>query len=140
MSVFGTVTISQTTPGTTNGVTPVPTTSGGWSVLNATSGDGSTALTNSAQTIKGSAGQLGGWYIYNPNAVVCYVNFYNATSPSVGTTSPLMLLAIPPAAAANLELAMGIAFGTAITVAAVMTTAGGTTAPTTSLEANFWYK
>ncbi len=140
MSVFGTVTISQTTPGTTNGVTPVPTTSGGWSVLNATSGDGSTALTNSGQTIKGSAGQLGGWYIYNPNAVVCYVCLYNNASPTVGATNPLMLLAIPPAAAANLELSMGIAFSTAITVAAVMTTAGGTTAPTTALEANFWYK
>lgn len=122
--------------------TPTPGTTGGWSVFNATSGDGSTALTNSAQAVKGSQGTLGGWYVYNPNAVACYVVIYNviAASVVVGTTNPAMILTIPATSAANLELTNGIQFGTAIAVAAVMTTAGGNTAPTTALEANFWYK
>lgn len=122
--------------------TPTPGTTGGWSILNATSGDGSTALTNSAQVIKGSQGTLGGWYIYNPNAVACYVPIYNvaAASVTVGTTNPAMILTIPATSAANLELTNGLQFGTAMSVAAVMTTAGGNTAPTTALEANFWWK
>ncbi len=122
--------------------TPVPTTSGGWSVFNATSGDGSTALTNSAQVIKGSAGQLGGWYIYNPNVVVSYVPIYNvaAASVTVGTTNPLMVLAIPALSAANLEVVMGIAFSNAGFSCAATTTAAGNTAPATALDANFWYK
>jgi hypothetical protein len=122
--------------------TPVPTTSGGWSVFNATSGDGSTALTNTAQAIKASAGQLGGWYIYNPNSVAAYVPIYNvaAASVTVGTTNPLMVLTIPALSAANLELVMGIAFSNAGFSCAAATTAAGNTALTTALEANFWYK
>ena len=123
--------------------TSLPHTAGGWLTFNATSGDGSTALTNSAQAIKASAGQLGGWYIYNPNSVVAYVILYNtaAASVTVGTTNPKMVLAIPATAAANIEISNGIEFTNAgFSAAAVMTTAGGNTAPTVALEANFLYK
>lgn len=155
LTVDGTVAVSGTVAVTDNSgsltvdapvgtpvfVTSTPSTSGGWSVFNATSGDGSTALTSTAQQIKGTAGTLGGWYIYNPNSSAVYVPIYNVVSASVtvGTTNPAMVLAIPATSAANLELANGIQFGTAISIAAA-TTAAGNTAPGTALEANFFYK
>lgn len=122
-------------------VTVQPHTAGGWDTANMTSGDTFTALTNTAQAVKASAGKLGGWYIYNPNSTVAYVIVYNVASGSVtvGTTTPKLVLAIPATSAANLELVNGITFDTAIAVAAT-TTGGGSTAPSTALEANFWYK
>lgn len=113
----------------------------GWDTKNCTSGDGSTALTNTAQAIKATAGKLGGWYIYNPNSSAAYVPIYNvaAASVTVGTTNPQMVLTIPASSAANLEMVNGIAFDTAISVAAA-TTAAGNGAPTSALEANFFYK
>ncbi len=122
-------------------VTIQPHTAGGWDVKNCTSGDGSTALTNTAQAIKASAGKLGGWYIYNPNSSAAYVPIYNVASGSVtvGTTNPLMVLCIPATSAANLEMVNGITFDTAISAAAA-TTGAGNTAPSTALDANFFYK
>jgi hypothetical protein len=122
-------------------VTVQPHTAGGWDTFMATSGDSSTALTNSAQAIKASAGKLGGWYIYNPNSSAAYVVVYNVASGSVtvGTTAAKWIMAIPATSAANLEMVNGITFDTAIAVAAT-TTATGNTAPSTALEANFLYK
>lgn len=122
-------------------VTVEPHTAGGWDVFMASSSDGSTALTNTAQAVKASAGKLGGWYIYNPNATAAYVSIYDVASGSVtvGTTNPKMSLCIPATSAANLELVNGISFGTAISVAAT-TTGPGNTAPAAALEANFWFK
>ena len=122
--------------------TPTPSANGGLSTMNASSSDGGTALTSTAQAIKASAGNLYGYYIYNPNTVPIYVQFYNTASGSVtvGTTNPLFMLTIPAGSAANLMFTMGVAFSTAISWAAVMTTAGGNTAPTTGLDAVAWYK
>jgi hypothetical protein len=122
-------------------VTVQPHTAGGWDVKNCTSGDGSTALTNGAQAIKASAGKLGGWFIYNPNASAAYVPIYNVASGSVtvGTTNPLMVLTIPATSAANLEMVNGLTFDTAISAAAA-TTAAGNSALGTALEANFFFK
>lgn len=123
-------------------VTVEPHTAGGCLVANMTSGDTFTALTNSAQVIKASAGQLYGWYIYNPNATAMYVNIYNvaAASVTVGTTTPLMNIVIPPTSAANILGAVGIEFTNAGFSASATTTGGGNTAPGTALEANFFYK
>lgn len=122
-------------------VTIQPHTTGGWDVVSCTSGDTLTALTNTAQAVKASAGKLGGWYIYNPNATAMYVIIYNIASGSVtvGTSTPKMVLCIPATSGANVELVNGITFDTAIAVAAT-TTGPGNTAPTTALEANFLYK
>jgi hypothetical protein len=119
-----------------------PHTNGGCLIANMTSGDSFTALTNTAQAIKASAGQLYGWYIYNPNATATYVIIYNtaAGSVTVGTTNPAMVLCIPPTSAANLLGAVGIEFTNAGFSAAATTTGGGNTAPGTALEANFFYK
>ena len=121
--------------------TLTPSATGGWTSMLATSSDGSTALTGTAQVIKASAGTFGGYYIYNPNAAAIYVHIYNvaAASVTVGTTNPQLTFCIPATAAANIEIANGVNFATAMSCAAT-TTGGGNTAPTTALEAVFYYK
>lgn len=111
------------------------------SIAHASSADGATALTNSAQAIKASGGQLHGYYIYNPNAAaVAYVLFYNvaAASVTVGTTNPAFMLAIPAGGAANLSLERGINFSTAMSWAAT-STADGNGALATAVDAVCWY-
>lgn len=124
-----------------NPVTPTPGTTTGWDSFLATSSDGATALTNSAQAIKASAGSFGGYYIYNPNTSATYVHVYNvaAASVTVGTTNPKLTFCIPASSAANIEIANGVPFGTALSCSAT-TTGGGNTAPTTALEAIFFFK
>lgn len=131
------------TPNTTAWlVSATPATSGGLTTFNATSSDGATALTNSAQAIKASAGQLFGWYIYNPNSSAQFVQLYNTASASVtvGTTNPLFMLTIPATSAANVFSDIGIAFSNAGWSTAATSTAGGNGAPSTALDAVFYYK
>lgn len=122
-------------------VTLQPYTVGGLDVANFTSGDTFTALTSTAQAIKASAGQIYGYYIHNPNTSTAYVIVYNIASGSVtvGTSTPKLVFAIPAGSSANVEFSNGIAFDTAMSAAAT-TTGGGNTAPTTALEAMFFYK
>ena len=122
-------------------INPQPHTAGGLSVANFNTGDTYTALTNTAQVLKASAGQVYGWYIYNPNSSATYVMIYNiaAASVTVGTSTAAMVLCIPATAGANVLSTMGIEFSTAISIAAA-TTGGGNTAPATALEATIFYK
>jgi hypothetical protein len=85
--------------------------------------------------VKGSAGQVFGWYIYNDGAAEVYVKFYDNTAAgtTVGTTTPKFTMPIPAGAAANVFSDIGIAFGTGITVAA---TTGGAVADTAAPAAN----
>jgi hypothetical protein len=46
-------------------------------------------------SIKAASGSLYGSDLYNPNASVVYLNFYNATSITYGTTVPIYSFAIP---------------------------------------------
>jgi hypothetical protein len=119
---------------------PFPATQGGLSTFNGTSSDGGTALTSTAQAVKASAGQLYGWFIYNPNDEVSYVNVYNvaAASVTVGTTNPLFHIPIPAGQGANVAFPFGIAFSTAISAAATKT-AGSNTAPDTAMEVVLFY-
>lgn len=122
-------------------VSPTPSANGGASTMNATGGDGSTALTNSAQAIKAAAGKLLGYFIYNPDTAVVFIHFYNVASGSVtvGTTNPLFTLAIPAGSAANLWMSEGAQFSTAISWAAT-SVIGTNTAPGTAAVATCWYK
>lgn len=121
---------------------PVPHTTGGLSTFMASGSDGSSILVATAQAIKASAGQLYGYYAYNPEAAVTFVHFYNtaAASVTVGTTNPQMTIAIPAGGAANLSLTHGIAFSNAGWSCAATTTAGGNTAPATGVSLVAWYK
>jgi len=90
--------------------------------------------------IKTSGGVVYGWYIYNSNSTVAYVQFFNLASASVtlGTTAPTMSIGIPPLAGANILNEAGIGFNTAITIA-ITTTRGGSTAPTNTVDYNIFY-
>lgn len=117
------------------GVTPTPGTTGGWSVSS------TTALSTTKVAVKASAGTFGGYMIFNPNTVETHVQVFNVASGSVtlGSTTPTYVLTIPANSAANLELTCGINHSTAITIAAT-TTATGSSAPTTGLQATIFYK
>ena len=122
--------------------TLTPTTTSGLTTMNATSSDGATALTSTAQVIKATTGNLYGYYIYNPNATAQFVQFYNtaAASVTVGTTNPLFMLTIPATSAANLMFAYPVNFSNAGFSWAATSTAGGNGAPGTALDAVCWYK
>lgn len=142
-NLIGKVGIDQTTVGTTNAVTPIPASNTGWSF------NYQSALSSTKVQIKGSAGTFGGYlWLYNPNTAVTYIQVFNKTSANVtvGTTAPDFVIALPGVAsasatgsAANMEMVMGIAMSTGITVAAT-TTASGSTAPSNALTCTFLYK
>jgi hypothetical protein len=90
--------------------------------------------------IKTTGGNVFGWYIYNSNTTVAYVQFFNLATGSVtlGTTAPFMSLGIPPIAGANVLFDTGILFSTAITIA-ITTTRAGATSPTNTVDYNIMY-
>jgi len=127
-------------PGNTANTTPWLTsdnaiTTGGYSAY--TFG----ALVDTVQTVKGSAGTLGGWFILNSAATVCYVQFFDTTGAvTLGTTTPTFSLGLPAGAAANIPATRpGIAFSSGLKIAAT-TTRAGSTACGTGVDVNLWYK
>jgi len=92
----------------------VPRTTGGATIFR------SIDIDETEEEIKATAGQVFGYYMFNATAATVFVKFYNATAANVtvGTTTPVLTLPIPAGAAANSPYDFGIAFGTAITVAA----------------------
>lgn len=116
-----------------------PSANGGCDTFMASGSDGSSILVATKQTVKASAGNLYGYYIYNPEAAVTFLHFYNTDTVTVGTTNPKVSYAIPAGAAANIGLPYPVKFDTAISTAAT-TTAGGNTAPSTGLSLVAYYK
>lgn len=112
-------------------VTTHPHTQGG---VNTAAG----SITTTVTSVKASAGQLYGWYIYNANASAVYCQIFDLATGSVtlGTTTPKLSFGIPAGSAANVGLDVGIAFGTAISIA-FTTTRAGLTAPASSVDYNF---
>lgn len=115
-----------------------PATSGGLSIFR------SLDLDETEEEVKGTAGQVFGWYLHNNASTVLYVKFYNATAASVtvGTTTPVMTIPVPAGSGANVEFTNGIAFSTAITVACTTGVADNDTtgAGANELVANILYK
>ncbi len=73
------------------------------------------AATTNATSVKASAGQVFGWHIANKESVWIYVKLYNlATAPTVGTSTQVMVIPIPPGGGANVEFTNGIPFSTGI--------------------------
>ncbi|SRR5579885_1944922 len=99
------------------------------------------SLSNTAVTVKSSAGTLQSYYCYNPNASVAYVQIYDTSGAiTVGTTTPKWSIGIPATSAANLGLPQnGLGFANALKVAAT-TGATNSTAPGTALDCNFGFK
>ena len=84
-------------------------------------------------------GQLYGYHILNTTVAVAYVQVFNVASGSVtlGTTAPTFVLGIPASGGATFNNDIGIAMGTAISVAATTTRNGSTTA---ACEVTMFYK
>lgn len=97
--------------------TQKPSTSGGTLIYRAVA-----ASSNNAASIKGSAGQVYGWEIYNASAAARYVKLYNkASAPAPATDNGLLKAVIGIAAGqrAFYNSENGIAFSTGIGIAAV---------------------
>jgi hypothetical protein len=109
-----------------------------------------TALSNTPFTIKTSPGSVMGWNFINVNPVTVYVKFYNAViaNVTVGTTAPLLTIAVPPGvmtnAAFHFQEPSSIpqeVFDTAISIACVTGLAdNNNTAPSTAIHASVRYK
>lgn len=115
----------------------VPKTSGGWSTYHLASA-GSTNATN----IKASAGQVGGWYVYNSNAAARKLVFHNTAGTPTAGASVYFAIVIPPSSAANVEFANGIPFATGIGITTVtdLADSGTTAVAANDLIINIWYK
>ena len=108
------------------------------------------ALTNTAQTIKSSSGSVMGWNFININSVAVYIKFYNAliADVTVGTTTPVLTVAVPAGSATNPGINMVTpdlvpfeVFSTAISFACVTGLADNSnTAPATAIHASVRYK
>lgn len=122
-------------PAGTNAIGQVglaPQTAGGLSIARVIS-----AASTNATSVKGSVGQVFGWFLSNTNAAPRHLKLYNkASAPTVGSDTPVMTILIPgntAGAGANVEFANGIAFGTGIALAI---TAGVGDADTGAVAAN----
>jgi hypothetical protein len=121
----------------------VPKTSGGLVIGPASNAKLISAASTNATSVKGSAGQVFGWFIFNANASTRYVKLYNkATAPTVGTDTPTIVLPIPGGSAANVEFTNGIAFGTGIALALTTGMADSDTGAVAAsdLVVNLFYK
>jgi hypothetical protein len=115
-----------------------PTTSGGLDIFR------SLDIDETEEEVKATAGQVFGWFISNLASSTRYVKFYNATAANVtvGTTTPVITIPLEADQAANVEFVNGIAFSTAITVAATTGIADNDTGAPGSNEVviNIFYK
>ena len=97
--------------------TPQPHTAGGLSISRDIDLDNSTLT-----VVKNAPGQLYGWDITNTSTATVFVKFYDATSGTLGTGTPVMTIAIPGNASddtlSSKSLAYGITFATGICVGA----------------------
>lgn len=131
------VKFDQTTPGTTNGVSLVPTTTGGLTTYHLVS-----AASTNATNIKASAGQLYGYYIFNANAAARKVAFHNSASTPTAGASVFFSVVIPASSGANVEFSQGLAFSSGIGITTVTGTADSdaTAVASGDLIINLFYK
>jgi hypothetical protein len=114
-----------------NKISIIPTTAGGASYYTATMGA-------TATSVKASAGQLYGFVFGNSNTSAVYVQIFDATSVTLGTTVPKFSIFVPAGGGVVRDFSNGVAFATGIMYACT-TTRGGLTAPTNTVDVNFDY-
>jgi hypothetical protein len=95
----------------------------------------SAATTNATNVSSTANTLLYGYYLSNLNGSAWrYVKFYNkASAPTVGTDTPVLVLALPPSGAANASFPAGVNFTTGLSFAI---TAGLADSDTTAVAAN----
>lgn len=92
------------------------------------------AASTNATSVKASAGQIYSITAMNTNAAVRYLKLYNlATAPTVGTSTPVQVYALPPSGGLTLSFPVGMAFSTGIALA---TTTGAPDTDTGAVAAN----
>lgn len=113
-----------------------PGTSGGLSTFHLVS-----AGSTNATSVKASAGQVFGWYIYNSNAAARKVAFHNTAGTPTAGSGVIFSIVIPPTSGANVFSDIGIPFATgiAITMVTDLTDAGATAVAANDLVANIFY-
>jgi hypothetical protein len=90
ITVDGTVTATLSGSINNTGFNATPATSGGTSAYHAVA-----AATNNAASVKGTAGQVYGWSIYNNAGYPVYVKLYNkATAPAPASDNALLIKVI----------------------------------------------
>lgn len=99
------------------------------------------AGSTNATSIKGTAGQVYGWYIYNSNAAARKVAFHNTSGTPTAGSSVFFSLVIPPGGGANVFTDKGIAFssGIGITTVTELGDAGSSAVASEDLIINIWY-
>lgn len=89
------------------------------------------AATNNATLVKGSPGNLFGWYLQNNTASIKVVKFYDsATLPVPGTTAVKFTVIIPANGAVPVTVDAGVPFVNGIGYAIVTTVPDGTNTAT----------
>lgn len=129
--VEGTPSVSVSNFPATQGAKLTPQTSGGCSTYS-----GSIGAT--ATSIKSSPGQLYGVVIGNSNTTAVYVQLFDGTSVTLGTTVPKLSFFIPAGGGLTRDFANGVQFSTGIMYACT-TTRTGSTSPTNTVDVNFDY-
>ena len=134
-NIVGKFGIDQTTPGTTNGVQPLLSATGGWTPKLVTS------LGTTVQSVKSSPGQVGKLFCDNPNSSAIYIETFDvAGTVTLGTTAPTQAYYIPAVSSNGFALPVqGDQYSNAIQIAAV-TSVNGTTAPVTPGNCNVSYR
>ena len=122
---FATQATLQAGTATAGGFMPTPTTASTQAV-SAFEGDAVTT----ASTVKASAGNFYGYLVTNTNASVCYLQVFNTTTPTLGTTAPIISMGIPASGAANVQFPFPVNFSTAIAVASTTASKGASTCGT----------
>lgn len=93
----------------------------------------SAAASTNATSVKASAGRVYAVHGFNASGSVKYLKFYNkASSPTVGTDTPVKTIAIPALTAFALDWPVGLSFTTGIALAL---TTGSADADTGALAA-----
>jgi hypothetical protein len=95
---------------------------------------GNLTANTTAASIKATAGNLYGWAIGNPNTTACYLQFFNTSSVTLGTTTELLDVLVPASATStggnNYTLPFPLSFSTAIYVASTTAAHGASTCGT----------
>jgi hypothetical protein len=110
-----------TNDGDVSTANPLPT-----RIIPATSGGADTFrsidLDETHESVKGSAGQVYGVWFSNLATSTRFLKFYDHASPTVGSTTPKITLALPGNSSDDvsgvISMPQGVAFATAITAAA----------------------
>lgn len=117
-------------------VTPVPSADNGGSLHT------SLNLAATVAAVKASAGMVDSITVTNSHSAVQYLQVFNTASGSVtlGTTTPVLTVAVPATNTVQLNFDKGLKFGTAISIAATTTPTGATGATASTMHATVGYK